>query len=214
MDVKASPATYRLCGLGQATGPLQAPDLTFSLLGPLRRLQQGVCAKRPAPPGKWALHAQAHADPLLSLPPRALNLAQARPHLVHDPHMRQGPRLWETCTPPTLCVSVGPLACRTPRESQVFSCTTAPLRPHGLSHTHTRAGASCAYVDGHMGHSHAHMHTYARAQRDTWLQVCPCTSSPARSHTQRRPSQARPGPKVAVFTAEECKQLGMLCQRT
>lgn len=25
---------------------------------------------------------------------------------------------------------------------------------------------------------------------------------------------ARPDPEVAVFTAEECRQLGMLCQRT
>ena len=53
----------------------------------------------------------------------------------------------------------------------------------------------------------------AQPQSGGCPQVCPCAPRQhARSHT--RGVLAGPSPEVAVFTAEECRQLGMLCQRT
>lgn len=69
--------------------------------------------------------------------------------------------------------------------------------------------------------AHTHMHAYVDTQgtalhelREAGVHSC----VPAHLASTHAPTvggiPARPGPEVAVFKTEKCRQLGMLCQRT
>lgn len=133
---------------------------------------------------------------------------------VHDPHTCKGSQLWETLTSPYIMHELMflPLGPWSHQRSASSPCTL-----HALVHIHT-------------GTLSTFLHTHMRASMDTQgTAVCelgeagahrcvPAHLTSTHAATVRgvlaRPALARPAPEVAVFTAEECRQLGMLCQRT